>query len=191
MAKRVDYTRRMRSFALVTAGELLHLNLPNKRTELVRGALIVREPPGGVHGSVAARLLVAVGAFAQGKDLGSVFAAETGFVLFTNPDTVRAPDVAFIRRDRVPAPLPKGYLRIPPDLAVEVLSPGDRASEVKEKVADWIEAGTKLVWVIDPRKRTAHVHRSNGSDTNIAVDGLLDGEDVVPGFTLGLSTLFL
>jgi Uma2 family endonuclease len=189
MSDKIDYTRPMTPSAPVTADELLYLNLPNKRTALVRGALVVREPAGASHGGTAARLLVEIGVFVRSRDLGAVFAAETGFVLFTNPDTVRAPDVAFIRRERVPVPLPLGYFRIPPDLAVEVTSPGDTVREVEEKVADWLAAGTRLVWVIDSRKRTARVHRASGS-WNIEADGLLDGEDVLPGFRMALSELF-
>jgi Uma2 family endonuclease len=188
MTSQFRYTRRMGRAAL-TADELLHLNLPNKRTELVRGALVVREPPGGEHGFVAGRVLVEIGTFVRARRLGIVLAAETGFTLFTDPDTVRAPDAAFIQRDRVPDPLPRAYFTIAPDLAVEVISPRDTAREVNEKVADWLAAGTRLVWCIDPRKRSARVHRVNGSVAFIAADGALDGEDVLPGFAVHLRAI--
>jgi Uma2 family endonuclease len=179
----------MSPIAHITAGELLNLNLPNKRTELVRGTLVVREPAGGTHGDVAARMLIAIGAHVNAGDWGLVLAAETGFTLFTDPDTVRAPDVAFIRKDRVPDPLPMGYFTLAPDLAVEVRSPGDRAGEIKEKVADWLAAGTRLVWSVDPRARTARVYRADGSESEVASNGILEGGDVLPGFTLALSSI--
>jgi Uma2 family endonuclease len=175
--------------APLTADELLHLNLPNKRTELVRGALVVREPPGGEHGVVAGRVLVEIGMFVRAHQLGIVLAAETGFTLFTDPDTVRAPDAAFIQRDRVPDPLPRGYFTIAPDLAIEVISPGDTSREVNEKVADWLAAGSRLVWCIDPRRRFARVHRADGSVTPVAPDGALSGEDVLPGFAVHLRAI--
>ncbi|MEP7347002.1 MAG: Uma2 family endonuclease, partial [Gemmatimonadaceae bacterium] len=134
------YLYRMSPTAAMTAEELLHLNLPNKRTELVRGALVVREPAGYRHGDVAMRLAAAVAPFVYAHELGRVFAAETGFTLARNPDTVRAPDVAFISRDRLPDPAPRGFAEMAPDLAVEVLSPDDRPGEVLAKVADWLKA---------------------------------------------------
>src|SRR5687768_8101299 len=119
------YIGNMTSTAPVTADELLHLNLPNKRTELVRGVLIVREPAGYRHGEAALMLTLAIGNFVQAHGLGRVLAAETGFKLESNPDTVRAPDVSFVRRDREPSSK-RGYPAMAPDLAVEVLSPDDR-----------------------------------------------------------------
>src|SRR5882672_2545517 len=111
---------------LVTAAELLHTNIPNKRTELVRGRLIVREPAGYNHGRVTMNLTVRLGAYVEGAGAGQLVAAETGFTLFRAPDTVRAPDVAFVRRERLPDPATTGFPEMAPDLVVEVLSPGDR-----------------------------------------------------------------
>ena len=124
----------------MTADELLHLNLPDKRTELVKGVLVVREAAGYRHGEVAMNLATAIHSFVRAHRLGSVLAAETGFKLFSDPDTVRAPDLAFIRADRVPTPPPRGFAAMAPDLAVEVLSPDDRPGEVLKKVADWLNA---------------------------------------------------
>lgn len=176
--------------ALMTAEELLRLNLPNKRTELVDGRLYVREPAGPRHGEAAARLLAAIAAHVYPRKLGRVFAAETGFTLRTNPDTVRAPAVAFVREDRA-ADLPsRGYAAMAPDLVVEVLSPDDRAREVRAKVENWLRAGSTLVWVVDPVNRRAHVYRADGTDTAIAEDGALDGESVLPGFACALGSVF-
>ena len=180
----------MAPVAPLTANELLHLNLPNKRTELVRGSLVVREPAGGEHGTIAGRIFLRIATHVETHDLGIALAAETGFTLFTKPDTVRAPDAAFIASRRVPDPLPTGYFPFAPDLAVEVLSPGDTAREVDDKVADWLTAGTSLVWCIDPRARAARVHRADGSVAAIAPGEALDGEHVLPGFTLELSAVF-
>jgi Uma2 family endonuclease len=129
-------------------------------------------------------------AFVSSRSLGRVLAAETGFKLFTNPDTVRAPDVAFVSHDRIPDPLPRGFAPFAPDLAVEVLSPDDKPGEVLEKVADWLKAGTRLVWVIDPDRRSARAYREDGTIEMLPESGVLDGEDVLPGFTCTVGELF-
>ena len=184
------YIERMTAQTLMTAEELLHLNLPDKRTELVRGVLVVREPAGYEHGDIAARLLVRIGSFVETNSLGSVLAAETGFTLARNPDTVRAPDVAFITRARIPEPRPRGFAELAPDLAVEVLSPDDRPGEVLAKVADWLDAGTRLVWVVDPIRSAARVYRADGTESVLDASRVLAGEDVLPGFECALEELF-
>ena len=173
----------------LTAEELGRIQLPNKRTELVRGALVVREPAGYRHGEVAARLARILGNHVEDGHLGRVLAAETGFTLARDPDTVRAPDAAFIRSERLPEPPPRGYARLAPDLVVEVLSPDDRPGEVLAKVADWLNAGTRLVWVVDPERRQARVYRADGSESLWTDSGTLDGEDVVPGFRCDLAAV--
>jgi Uma2 family endonuclease len=180
------YIAGMAAATPMTADELLHLNLPDKRTELVRGVLVVREPAGYQHGEVAMNLATAIHNFVRAHRLGSVLAAETGFKLFSDPDTVRAPDVAFIRVDRVPTPPPRGFPAMAPDLAVEVLSPDDRPGEVLQKVADWLNGGVRLVWVVDPRRRIARVYRPDGVDSQLNERDALDGEDVLPGLSIPL-----
>lgn len=170
----------------MTAEELLHLNLPDKRTELVKGVLVVREPAGYRHGQVAMNLATVINNFVRSGKLGDVVAAETGFKLFSNPDTVRAPDVAFIRSDRVPQPPAAGFPPMAPDLSVEVLSPDDRPGDVLHKVADWLKAGARLVWVVDPIRRIARVYRVDGSEARLAEGDTLEGEDVLPGFSCPL-----
>ena len=174
----------------MTAQQLLHLSLPDRRTELVRGRLIVREPAGGRHGAVAARLAYRLMAHVESARSGRIYAAETGFKITTDPDTVRAPDVAFVSRARLPDPEPVGFLEGAPDLAVEVLSPGDRPDEVLEKVADWLSAGALLVWVIDPDRRTGRVYHVDGSESLLGADGALRGEAVLPGFACALADLW-
>jgi len=185
-----SYVPPMTSSGLLTAEELLHLSIPNKRVELVRGVLVVREPPGGRHGRIAMNLAFELLNHVRAHDLGVVYAAETGFALARAPDTVRAPDVAFIRRDRLPTPEPTGFPDLAPDLVVEILSPGDRAGEVLAKVADWLSAGTRLVWVIDPDRRLARVYRQDGTEQMVAENQALEGEDVVPGFSCRVSMIF-
>lgn len=174
---------------LMTAEQMLALNIRDKRAELVRGRLVVREPAGFRHGVLAAEVARRLGNFVVEANLGLVIAAETGFKLVTGPDTVRAPDAAFIVGDRVPSPLPHGYPAIAPDLAVEVLSPDDRPGQVLAKVADWITAGTRLVWVLDPDSRQARVYRADGSQILLEATQSLDGEDVLPGFTCRVGEL--
>ena len=173
--------------SVLSAEELLQLRIPDKHVELVRGRLVVREPPGLRHGVVAARLARLLANHVADGDLGIVVASETGFRLFSDPDTVRAADAAFIRRDRVPDPLPFGYATLAPDLVTEVLSPSDRPGEVMIKVGDWLSAGCHLVWVIDPARRRALVYRADGSVSLLAEQDALGGEDVLPGFSCSLT----
>jgi Uma2 family endonuclease len=174
--------------ATMTAEELLLLDIPGKCTELVRGRLVVSEPPGFVRGVVVVKIARLISEFADSRGAGIV-AADTGYTLERNPDTVRAPDVSFVRRERVPSPLPRGYAEFAPDLAVEVLSPGNRPGEVLAKIGDWLKAGTRLVWIVDPIRRSARVYRADGTEAFTAIDDSLDGEDVLPGFSLPLSAI--
>lgn len=187
MTEPLPYVDQMPPTAPMTAEELLRLNLPNKRPELVRGVLIVREPAGFAHGVVAGRMAGKLFEHTEQVGAGLILAAETGFTLARAPDTVRAPDVAFVRRERIPDPLPRGFPEMAPDLAVEVLSPDDRPGEVLAKVADWLRAGTRLVWVVDPGRRTARVYRADGTEAALAETDVLEGEDVLPGFVCRLS----
>src|SRR5437667_1193484 len=174
---------------LMTAEELLQTNLPNKRTELVRGRLIVREPAGYNHGRVTMNLTVRLGAYVESAGCGQLVAAETGFTLRRGPDTVRAPDIAFVRRERLPDPIGDGFPELAPDLVVEVLSPDDRPGETLAKVADWIDAGTRLIWVVDAQRRIARVYRQDGTESIVAESDSLTGEDVLPGFTCFLGSI--
>jgi Uma2 family endonuclease len=151
--------------------------------------LIVREPPGAMHGRVAMDLGIALGMYAKQAGAGKVYAAETGFKLAQDPDTVRAPDVAFVARDRLPPADLTAYAPLAPDLVVEVVSPSDRPGEVLAKVADWLNAGTRLVWVVDPLRRQARVYRQDGSVTLLNATDALEGEDVLPGFSCQLESI--
>jgi len=114
---------------------------------------------------------------------------ESGFHLATDPDTVRGPDIAFIRQERIPDPEPAGYAALAPDLVVEILSPGDRPGEVLAKVADWLSAGSRLVWVVDPDRRVARAYRADGTESVLTAQDALLGEDVLPGFSCQLEAI--
>ena len=172
--------------AIMTAEELLHI--PDKHAELVRGVLVVREPAGLRHGRIATELAAALAPHVRANGLGRVY-VESGFKLAANPDTVRGPDIAFISKARLPEPEPVGFPELAPDLGVEILSPDDRPGEVLGKVADYLSAGTRLVWVIDPERRLARVYRADGTEEIVTADQALRGEDVVPGFACPLATI--
>lgn len=180
------YVRGMTSPTAQTADDLLRFREPGKTAELVRGVLIVREPPATSHGARSARLLQRVGGFIQQHDLGEVFAQDTGFKIERDPDTVRAPDVAFVARERLAQIPEEGYADLAPDWVAEILSPSDRPGEVLEKVGQWLNAGVRLAWVIDPVRRDALIYRADGSVSSVGADDELDGEDVFPGFRCAL-----
>jgi Uma2 family endonuclease len=176
---------------LITAEELLRWPEDQMRHELVRGELRTMAPAGSEHSGVTSRFDRSLGSYVQVNKLGEVLTGEPGFQLTTNPDTVRAPDVALVRQERVPASgLPRGYWPGAPDLAVEVISPHDLYTEVEEKVAEWLEHGSRLVFVVNPRRRTVAVHRPGEPVRMLTADDVLDGQDVVPGWTLPVSDLF-
>jgi Uma2 family endonuclease len=178
---------------LMTAAELLRMPDDGYRYELVRGELHKMSPAGYEHGKIAARMLIHLGSYVQAQQLGEVCAAETGFALAHDPDTVRAPDVAFISRERAAAVQPaQGYFPGAPDLVVEVISPDDRYAEVDEKVEDWLDAGCQMIIVINPRRRhlTVTVYYASVVGTTLTLDDVIDGHDVVPGWTLPVRELF-
>ena len=147
-------------------------------------------PAGRRHGRIGARLLAWITIHVVQRELGETYAAETGFLIQQNPDTVRAPDVAFVSRDRlVEYPDDIGYLPLAPDLVAEVVSPTDRISEVVTKAQVWLEAGVRVVLVIHPQTTTVSEYRS-GVPTQQHSDGCLDLGDVVPGFQFDVAELF-
>jgi Uma2 family endonuclease len=155
-----------------------------------RGQLRVAEPPNFWHGSLASRLIVRLGTFVESAGLG-VVTTETGFMLRRHPDTLRGPDVAFVSAGRLPD-LDSGnrYFDGAPDLAAEIVSPGDSASEIAEKVEDYLSSGVRLVWLVYARSRHVVVWTPDGTGRTLRGDDALDGADVVTGFRLPLADLF-
>ncbi len=158
--------------------------------ELVRGWLVREPPPKELHGSVQARVAHHLLDFVERNRLGLVV-TESGYALSEQQQTVRGPDVAFVAAARLEGgPLEEHFRRGAPDLAVEILSPSNRRAEVAEKVTEYLAAGARAVWVVDPRKRSVTVHRAGADPRVYAADEDLDGGDVLPGFRLPLSKLF-
>jgi Uma2 family endonuclease len=176
---------------VLTAEDLERISLPGKQVELIRGRLVVREPLGTWHGAIAARLAWLLSDFVNPRGLGLVFAQDTGFKIASAPDTVRAPDVAVVLGERVAAIASRGYAMLVPDLLAEIVSPGDSAAEVLSKVADWLAAGTKLVWVVDPERREIRVHGRDGSLSVLAEHDVLAGDDVLPGFNCPVARILM
>lgn len=159
--------------------------------ELVRGRLVSMPPPDWHSSAVATNIVIAMGSFVKQNRLGMCLAADGGFILEHDPDTVRIPDCSFIRAERVEREAPeRGIWPGAPDLAVEVLSPSNRFTATVEKVEDYLSAGVRLVWVIDPEARVAFVYAPNRLVARVAESGVLTGEDVIPGFTLNLAEVW-
>jgi Uma2 family endonuclease len=176
---------------LLTADELLRLPDDGLRHELVAGELRTMAPTGNEHGWLTSDLHISLGSHVHSRGLGRVFAAETGFVLARNPDTVRAADVAFVRRERVEqvGRRPE-YWPGPPDLAIEVVLPSGRPREVADKLDNWLRYGVRMVVAVYPRRRVVRVQRPGQPERVLTEAELLDGEDVVPGWTYPVRVLF-
>lgn len=176
---------------LMTADELFDLPDDGMRHELVRGELRTMPLTGLGHADHESEFDTSLRSYVELHQLGRVFAGEPGFIVTTDPDTVRAPDVAFLTHERLAATgVPTGYFRGVPDLAVEVISPNDRYTELAEKIAEWLEHGVRMVVVVDPRRRTVDVHRPGQPVRTLGMNDVLDGEDVVPGWSLAVRDLF-
>ncbi|MGI0028646.1 MAG: Uma2 family endonuclease [Nitrososphaera sp.] len=176
---------------LTTAEELLRMPADGRRRELIHGEVKTMAPAGHQHGRIAQRIALSLGQHVSVHKLGEVYAAETGFKLASNPDHVRAPDAAFVRRERVSAVGDaEGFWPGAPDLAVEVVSPSDSFADVEEKVFDWLDAGTRAVVVVNPKKRSVTLYRSVSEVRILSETESLSVEDVVPGWNLPVRELF-
>ena len=175
---------------LVTAEEFARLPDDDCRYELVEGRIIRMSPPGSLHGALTARLTMLLGRHVEAGNLGTVL-GEAGYELASNPDTVRGPDLSFIRRERIPPTgLPEGFWPGAPDFAVEIRSPGDRSAEIVAKVDEYLTRGVRLVWVVDPSKKTVTAYRRMSAPVVAGVDDILDAGDVVLNFRCVVRQIF-
>ena len=174
----------------ITAEDLPYVHDDGGRCELVQ-ADVVREPPAGAeHGTIAGRIHGSLFIFVEERGLGRV-CPETGFVLHRDSDTVRAPDVAFVSNEQAGGRRRRGpYFEGAPDLAVEVLSPGNTKREVAEKVAEYLGAGGRVVWVVDPRRERVTVHLPGSVPRHLSREDTLDGAPVLDGFRLPVAEIF-
>jgi Uma2 family endonuclease len=179
-----------RTERLISAEEYAQLPEEHEyRVELVRGRL-VREPrPATLHARLVARLTRLLDEFVE-RSGGGLILTEGGALLARDPDTVRGPDIAFYSRDRIPAARYELTYWEAPDLAVEITSPSNRAPDIQEKVTDYLDAGARLVWVVDPRTRTVTAYAHGGTARIVRSDQVLEGDEVLPGFRLSLAQLF-
>lgn len=160
------------------------------RTELIDGEIVEMSPNGTTHGIIERKIGQALGVFSDESKSGMVMTGDNGYILETNPDVVRCPDVSFVRNARIPKPLPTGFFPGPPDIAVEVLSPSDKASDIAEKIEQWLRAGTIAVWIADPKSKITTIHTL---EENKVVGRQVDSftnEDLLPGFDLSAEKLF-
>jgi len=176
---------------LWTADDLLALPEDDLRHEIIAGELIEMSPASAKHGRYAQDLGFFIDSHVRENRLGTVFAAETGFLIARDPDTILAPDIAFVRADRLPPEDTwEGFLELAPDLVVEVISPSDTASRVLSKVLMYLDAGTQLVVTLDPNRKVVVVYGPDRVGRILTVSDTLDGGDVLSGFRLPLADLF-
>lgn len=181
----------MTTATTITAEELLQMPANHMRRELVRGEVRETVPAGDEHGELAMTIGSDLSQHVRTNRLGRVYAAETGFIISRNPDTVRAPDAAFVRQEVIDSTgRLRGFRSGAPDLVIEVISPGDSYTEVQEKVIEWLEASCRMVVTIDPRRLTVTVYRSKHDIEILTEKDTLSGGDVVEGWELPLSELF-
>jgi Uma2 family endonuclease len=179
------------STALMTAEELMQLPDDDLRHELINGELITMPLPRLPHGRVAMRLGAALAQFIWDHDLGEAYITDVGFQLTWNPDTVVGPDISFISKERVErAGDVEGYWQGPPDLAVEVFSPGYRPGKVSKRISRLFNFGTKQVWIVDLKHREVRVYRSESDITRFSGSDYLEAPDLFPGFRSSLDTIF-
>jgi Uma2 family endonuclease len=176
---------------LMTADELIAIPEDGCQYELVRGELLKVAPAADDHSRREVRGLIRIGNFVLPRDLGEVYSGDAGFLLERNPDTVRSPDIAFVKRERLrPIDEATGYVPGAPDLAIEIVSPSNSAQDIDERVADYLRTGSQLVWVYYPRRQAVRVFRADRSSIELGPDDTLSGEDVLPGFAMKVSELF-
>lgn len=176
---------------IMTADDLLQMPDDGLLYELVQGEIHQMSPASHRHGEIVINITFSLVQHVRARQLGKIYAAETGFRLASDPDTVRGTDVAFVRRERVDAVGDtEGYWPGAPDLAIEVISPNDLYTDVEEKVIEYLDAGAGMVLTVNPRKRTVTVYRALSTISILTEADTIDGEDVVPGWRLAVRDVF-
>ena len=179
------------STKLITAGELLQLYSKGVRGELISGEFSETMPSGGRHGEIVMRAGFFLNGFIMPRRLGRLAGSDSGVLLERDPDTVREPDIAFISAERLPLDVEvAGYYEVVPDLIVEVVSPGDSAREVMDKALMWLSFGARMVWAVNLQSRSVDVYRVGERTVTLSEGDMLDGLDVVPGFTCAVGEIF-
>ena len=176
--------------AILTAEEFLERYSDKEgHFELVKGEVIEMASPGEIHSSIATELAVHLSPYARQHNLGRVF-VELGFCLECRPDTVRAPDVSFVKAEHLPDQLRRGFFPGAPDLAIEVVSPSNRATDLESKIQEYLAHGTQRVWVFYPETQTIIIHRPDGTARRYTAEDVLVDEEILPGFSLPVKELF-
>lgn len=175
----------------ITIEELERTGGPEGLWELINGEFVEMPAAGGRHGRLGVKISSRLEVFVSDRELGYVYDAQTGFVLSEQPPTIRVPDVAFVQTERLPDGFDDGgFLRVAPDLVVEIISPSDRMVNVLAKVVMWLEAGTSLLWQVNPIAQTVTVYTPDGEPKVHTVDDTLDGGELLPGFSLPVRDIF-
>lgn len=181
----------MATTKLMTAEDLWHMQEDECHYELVEGELIRMAPTGWEHGEIGVEITRHVGNYLAENRLGKASSSDTGFILARNPDVVRAPDLAYVRADRLPSKDDRrAFLELAPDLAVEIVSPSDGSKDVNDKVMQYLDLGVRLVWLIYPSTRTVNIYTPDRTARILTEADVLDGGDVLPGFTLRVADIF-
>lgn len=175
-----------------TVEDLERFGAPEGRWELIDGELVEMSPGSEDHGAYGLAVGSAMLTFSAPRGLGRTFGADTGFVVADDPPTIRVPDAAFVRAERLPVGRDRRrFLRVLPDIAVEVISPSDRPGDVIAKVAMWLNAGVALMWLVDPEMETVTVFERGQAPRLLTIDQTLDGGDILPGFELPVRSIFI
>ncbi len=177
---------------LMTADEfrLLSNSADGSQQELVRGEVVIMPPPGIIHGACCGNISRILGNHVIDLKPGRVLANHAGCITESNPDTVRGIDVAYFSFSRLPK-LHEGYSKVPPEIAIEVLSPSNESDEIQEKIQEYLAFGVNVVWVVDPLQKSVTVYRSPEEGRVLHKTATLTCEDVLPGFSVLVGDLFV